>query len=347
MPAVWELICHHTYTGIPGVIVDLSLHGHSHGEAIDLDDSDFIADGVGVDSGAIRINGARTGIHVATGSSAWNSLPGIKVEAILRREAAHHNVILDCSSFAFQIHLEALKVNFGSIEIDSSIHHTNQPLAVPDDQWIMLGFMHDGFGTLELTLDGEVVARRNIALPAIEPPQGGLRIGNTVSAALLDMSLKGDIDEIKIWRGSPREIYDQFHSRRMSPKAADCWREFELSLQAALRRHPECAGELHEGTRDFLYSLLHQILSHPDGREQLQRASIVYQRLWRTGQINSPEMVDCFANLLDFLRAIGLDISNSEFANSKCLQTVIGELRPLDCDRQFVKLWEALSTLRI
>ena len=45
MAELWELICHHTYRGIPGVVVDTSPHQASHGRAIGLDNSDFLADG--------------------------------------------------------------------------------------------------------------------------------------------------------------------------------------------------------------------------------------------------------------------------------------------------------------
>jgi hypothetical protein len=40
-----KLICHHTYGGIPGVVVDLSPRAASHGQGFGLDDGDFLADG--------------------------------------------------------------------------------------------------------------------------------------------------------------------------------------------------------------------------------------------------------------------------------------------------------------
>ena len=51
MAELWELICHHTYRGIPGVVVDLSPRAASHGQAFGLDDSDFLADGSATGSG--------------------------------------------------------------------------------------------------------------------------------------------------------------------------------------------------------------------------------------------------------------------------------------------------------
>ena len=41
MSSSWELICDHTYTGIPGVVVDRSPSGASYGQMLGLDDTDF------------------------------------------------------------------------------------------------------------------------------------------------------------------------------------------------------------------------------------------------------------------------------------------------------------------
>ena len=54
MAELWELICHHTYGGIPGVVVDLSPRATSHGQVFGLDDGDFLADGLATGSGAVR-----------------------------------------------------------------------------------------------------------------------------------------------------------------------------------------------------------------------------------------------------------------------------------------------------
>ena len=53
MADIWELICHHTYTGIPGVIVDTSPPAASYGIARNLSDANFLADGVAPGSGAV------------------------------------------------------------------------------------------------------------------------------------------------------------------------------------------------------------------------------------------------------------------------------------------------------
>ena len=50
----WELICDHTYTGIPGVVVDSSPSAASYGQSLGLDDTDFLKDGASAGSGAVR-----------------------------------------------------------------------------------------------------------------------------------------------------------------------------------------------------------------------------------------------------------------------------------------------------
>jgi hypothetical protein len=41
----WEIICHHTYGGIPAVVLDQSPGRWSHGRAFGLADGDCLADG--------------------------------------------------------------------------------------------------------------------------------------------------------------------------------------------------------------------------------------------------------------------------------------------------------------
>jgi hypothetical protein len=95
--------------------------------------------------------------------------------------------------------------------------------------------------------------------------------------------------------------------------------------------------------------MLHAILATDDGREQLDAACDAYQRLWRAGRIDSPEMQGCFAGLLDYLRAAGLDPANNSAFNeliaSGCFRAVTDGLEFPDCDPQFRRMVDSLLAL--
>jgi hypothetical protein len=76
MAELWELICHHTYGGIPGVVVDRSPLAASHGQVFGLDDGDFLADGVAPGSGSARLYKQDGRIRVPTEAIPWRSING-------------------------------------------------------------------------------------------------------------------------------------------------------------------------------------------------------------------------------------------------------------------------------
>ena len=81
----WELICDHTYTGIPGVVVDSSPSAASYGQALGLDDTDFLKDGAAAGSGAVRFYKPGS-VYVPTEKSQWRALRAIRGKATLRRQ---------------------------------------------------------------------------------------------------------------------------------------------------------------------------------------------------------------------------------------------------------------------
>jgi hypothetical protein len=146
---LWELICHHTYGGIPGVVVDLSPRAASHGQVFGLDDGDFLADGVATGSGAVRFYKPRGRIRVPTEAPPWQSIVAIKGEVTLRRKPSLGFII---DSDAFQFHIRGNTLNkpvawFSSYpnqyaEISSDFDSVGpKPYRVPAAQWVTLGFM--------------------------------------------------------------------------------------------------------------------------------------------------------------------------------------------------------------
>jgi hypothetical protein len=85
----WELICHHTYQGIPGIVLDRSPTARSPGRAVGLANADFLRDGATPGSGAVSFYKPGARIHVPIGPdnlATWQPLGGVKVDVTFRRE---------------------------------------------------------------------------------------------------------------------------------------------------------------------------------------------------------------------------------------------------------------------
>jgi hypothetical protein len=82
----WELICHHTYSGTPGVVFDHSPSHLSHGEAVGIGPAAFSQNGATPGSGAVRIGQDGERIRVPQ-SSCWSPLVGLKAEVTVRLDS--------------------------------------------------------------------------------------------------------------------------------------------------------------------------------------------------------------------------------------------------------------------
>lgn len=355
MAELWELICHHTYHGIPGVVVDLSPSGASHGRASGLSDGDFLADGLATGSGAVRFYKQDGRVRVPAETSPWQSIIGVKAEVTLRRQPSL-GFIIDCDAFQFHIRGNTLDTPvawFSSYptqysEISSAFDPVGpQPYRVPDGQWVTLGFMHDGFGTMELSADGQVVARRTGAYAPVNAPGGaGLSIGNALRTG--GAFCNGEIDDVKIWRLNPRRFDDEFYSRPMDNETADCWMRLRREIAEAFRRHPNCAEQIGSALEDAVDSVIRQALAKgPETQSRLRRAAKEYNRLWRAGKVDSPEMADVFIDLIGWLRLAGVALEGNRalaaLGDSECLKTILAELTPPDCDREVIALLRAVA----
>jgi hypothetical protein len=348
MAELWELICHHTYRGIPGVVVDLSPSGASHGRISGLDDGDFLTDGRTTGSGSVRFYKQDGRVHIPTEATPWQSIVGIKGEVTLRRQPSL-GFVLD--SDAFQLHVRGNTLDMPVAWFSSNPNQYSeistvfdsvgpQPYRIPAGPWVTLGFMHDGFGTMELYADGQVVARRSGSYAPVNAPGGaGLSIGNALRSGSL--ACNGEIDEVKIWRLSPRRFDDEFYSRPMTSETADCWRRFRQEIDAALRRHPDCTKQFGSAVKNATEGLMRKA-SAKGSQQRLEDFAEDYNRLWRTGAVDSPEMVTLFVDLIAWLRITGIapDLGQSlaELGDSGCLKIILAELTPPNCDPQIATL---------
>jgi hypothetical protein len=61
-----------------------------------------------------------------------------------------------------------------------------------------------------------------------------------------------------------------------------------------------------------------------------------YTQLWRKGHVDGPQMVNALAELIAWLRLVGLapdaNPGLAGFLDSDCLRTVVAEIKAPDCD---------------
>jgi hypothetical protein len=356
MAETWELICHHPYTGIPGVVVDLSPVDASNGTTRGLDQSDFEADGAVPGSGAV-IFYKEGSVFVPTDAAAWQSVVGIRVEVVLRYRGPSPGddvadwQVIDSDSFKFHIRAGSPAAWFSisptqHIEVDSLFDQVG-PLSysAPTGQWITLGFVHDGFATIEVYADGQVVARRSGSYTPVNPPgAAGINIGNDRT---LFRALNGEIDDVKIWRLNPHRFDQNFLARPLDGDTADCWRRFFQELEAASRQNRQCAEYLSSSLLEIIQSLYRQAIAK--GRAataRLRNAAHRYDQLWRQGDIGGAKMAKVFADIIAWLKLEGLSPeTNSELAalmSSDCMKLLLAGINPPDCDPQAMKMLQSI-----
>jgi hypothetical protein len=351
MSSAFELICHHTYKGLP---VDLSDYD-SHGQAFD---TEFLADGAEPGSGAVRFTLPQSRILVPT-SPASKSLGGIKVEVTLRRplpltEFQNDVVTLVAghNSFLFFLAGSELRARFegprsqlleGNVLLPTDSGGISSPRGsvLLGKDWTTLGFLHDGIDTMELYADGQLIARRTDLLANVARVGPlGISIGNDPGG---NCFLGGEIDEVKIWRLDPSIMDRQFFERPVDKAVAKCWERFFHSLAKALKRYPDCGRHLDGTLITMIYEIRRAIMAYgPETRARYIKTCEQYLQLWRAGKLDSPEMAKLFADWCAWLRLVGFsckdDPAVKNLLQSDCLKKVLAEVKPLDCDPQFLSL---------
>jgi hypothetical protein len=356
MTATFELICHHVYSGWDGLPVDLSDHDN-HGQAID---TQFLKDGVVPNSGALRFWKSGSRVYVPA-SNSWRSLGGIKVEVTARRRITpilvddHQTLIAGDNSFSLFISNHSLFASFrgtstyplqNSDGLNSMGSPGFQEYLVPYGKWVTLGFTHDGFDTMELYADGQLIARRTNLLgtvPSVGPL--GVSIGNQPKGD--GSHWDGDIDEVKVWRLNPHLMDEKFFSRPVSNEVAECWARFFRSLAKALEHDPECARQVQAAMRSALDRIPRMIMRKgPETRARYFRTCYEYLQLWRAGKLDTPEMVELCGDWCAWLRLVGASFRDNPvlkiLLQSDCLKKIVADCQPLKCDPQFEALVRGL-----
>jgi hypothetical protein len=290
-------------------------------------------------------------------SPAWQTLGGIKVEItarILTRAGHWQMLIAGDGAFSFFLREHILFATFAApagkstwpLADSDGITSANDlftpssfsTYSVPTGKWITFGFLHDGLDTMELFIDGQLIARRTGLLAGV-PGVGslGVSIGNSPGNA--NHSLEGDIDEVKVWRSDPRAIQRGFLSRPYDQATTECWEGFLQGLRDVLARHPDCAQLLGSVPGSVIDRLRRAIVAKgPETRERYARVCEEYARLWQAGQLDSPEMAKLVTDWCTWLRLVGIspadDLELQELLQSPCVKALLAEGASLECDPQ-------------
>jgi hypothetical protein len=245
-------------------------------------------------------------------SDMFAHLHALKIEFVVRLRALgrRRNLIEGDNSFAFFIHPDGTlwgtakgrRVAGGPLGFFGASTAVPGGATVPIDRWVTLTYVHDGFSTIDLFIDGALVASENSLHSPIQPVGAlGVHIGNWPAGN--SYPFRGDIDDVKIWRWDPDAAYTQFFARQPGP----CWNGIfdELEQKAAepegrarLQRAMECMGS---AQNELVRLVRSQGRSAIEANEQFSRR---YRELWKAGAISGEDMKTLIDEWLGWLRDV-------------------------------------------
>lgn len=306
-----ELICQQRYR-VAGVPTDLSPY-RNHGTAIDAPGAPGPTPGKDV----IRFPNPDSRVKIGLGNlGAWAPLQALKIEVVARLDPRAGRTLGlaagDRSFFFFvgETALEAIvfapsgNLHVRSADADSPDGRLH---AVPANRWAKLGFYHDGFAKMQLSIDGRVVGEKTVSggVPSVQA--AGVAIGNDIADG---NPLRGDIDEISIWRLDPNEMRREFLCRHYSAKEARCWEAIFRALRAWAAGHPSQAKALFELIEADMNNFARALFLLPDAEQATLRAILRdYVKYWCEGPIDGHEMGKVLHRWVSELHRLGLDTS--------------------------------------
>lgn len=332
----WELILHHSYAGTPGVVFDSSPGRAAHGRAIDIDDNDFLPDGVESGSGVIDFRNG--GLVRASVGGGWRRVDGMRVEVACLGDPDRGGTLIAGDKFSLSVSHGYLNLYLtGDTGIPSDIVRT-AAISLSFDTWTTLGFVHDGFSRLTMTQDGN---------PIFSTVSSNILMGRTRTVTIgsnggaTPRSFAGLIDDVKVWRVNPHRVDDEFVGRPADPAVRECWRRWSDALAEATKNDPDCMKRIITEIRDAVRSLhLAGNLAGGDVRRAWDSAAESYRSSWTQGEPGS--VVPALADLVSTLRIAQIDPADNaavrRLAGDPCLKSIAGQLPSLDCDPDFTGL---------
>jgi hypothetical protein len=343
----WELILHHRYSGVPGLVFDRSPGRGSHGIAVGLSDDDFLADGATSGSGAINFaSGGRIDVPA---SKSWNPLLGLRIEVVCIRDVDvdHNGTLISAQTFGFGVSPDGnLRLGFltdpeGSPAAAGTIG-SEPGEVIKTGSWTTVVWEYDGLFSFHVAIDGIVISTWTDPLRPIVPP----RLISIGAHADGSSSWKGRIDDVKIWRVNPQRIDDAFTDRPVDSGVVECWAQWGRELVEVLRRDPHCAETALNLLTTATSSVVADIMSAGEPmRSQLQEAAIRYRQLWSEGRLD--EIRPVLADFIAALQRAGVGVLNNADVQAlngdACMAGIVEQLRPLNCDTQFIDLLKGVT----
>ncbi|MFF2543152.1 hypothetical protein ACFVUY_11385 [Kitasatospora sp. NPDC058063] len=352
MDGQWELICHHSYIGQPGIISDYSPQGHSHGVAHGMTAGDFHRDGAAPGSGAVALNDLASFIEIHP-TDAWATLDAVKVEFLLRLDPGPDPLwvtLMKCDSFEIlmteECRLQAVFSPGAAYQVGLEVE---DPDLFPHEKWTTLGFHYDGSGRTRIVIDDRTVAEKFDAagIGPLRPPAQPIIIGGGMGEGY-GGALKGLIDDIKVWRPDPDRNINQFFSRPVDGKTLTCLRSYVRRFEEALERHPDCVQLLQGAVTDGIERMRREALSKdPATRERLRQLAEAYQSSWRANDIDSAAFTQILVDLSALLQSVGVVAGPQlrQVHDSECMKIVRSEIGLPTCDPELTALMASLSSL--
>jgi hypothetical protein len=290
-----ELICQQLYR-VGGVPVDLSPY-RNHGSATDAPGQ--FASELGHD--VIRFPNADSLISIAVGQlGAWAPLGALRVEVTARLDpyaSLELALVEGDSAFLFYVNQRFLAASLG-------VDYLRAADPVPANRWTKLVLDHDGFAKIRLFMDGKLVAEK-LASGSVPSVQGsGVAIGNRLGGG---WPLKGEIDEIAIWRLDPNEMRREFLCRPFTAATARCWEDLIAAIRKWIASNPAQASSLIQLLQKQINDLVRGLYLLPEADQAKARSHLnELAKLWCSGNIEGHRMSEALRQWNKDIRQWGL-----------------------------------------
>jgi hypothetical protein len=218
-------------------------------------------------------------------------------------------------------------------------------------RWTRVTFVHSGT-SLWLYLDGVLAGVRHDVISPVLPVQGeGVHIG-CAPGPYAD-TLRGRLDELRIWKYDPHHHTKQFFCRPMGLHTEACWRRALARLEA-LATHRATRTQM-LGVLDCMNAALTDLAravakGGQPAQDQLRRLGRRYDELWCRGVITGPAMQALTREFTAWLgQAAGDAWATYRRRVAECVEKLRGlDLGPeicglADCDQDFGLLLGTLN----
>lgn len=304
-----ELICQQRYR-VAGVPTDLTPY-RNHGISIDAPRAPGPHGG-----DVIQFPNPDSRVAIGLGKlGAWAPLQALKIEVVARLDPSASRVlglVEGDGSFFFHVGETALEARVVGPS-GSAMHVRSADAdapggrlhAVPTNRWTTLGFYHDGFARMQLSIDGRIVGEK-IVSGGVPPVQAaGVAIGNSLGDG---NALRGEIDEVRIWRLDPNEMRREFLCRPYDAATARCWEAIFRAVRAWIAGHPTQAKTLLDLLDARMNNFIRGLFLLPKAEQETLRAILQdFAKHWCEGPIDGAQMGKVLHRWLAELRRLGLD----------------------------------------